>query len=127
MNPFAAHAANMVAYQEMCSEPVNGAAGNTIQYPVSNAGAVAGATKTFAATVGHFVVRQVYVGNGFSPRLVGQAIIQKNILPAGTDFHTGQFLIATQIGGATYVCQIQDIEDTYAEFRLNLWAQNQGA
>ena len=58
---------------------------------------------------------------------MGQAIIRKALLPAGTVFKTGHALIVTQAGGSVRTCQIEDIEDTFTELRLNLWDKNEGA
>ena len=128
MNPFAEHADNMDSYEQECSEPIHGVSTSpSVQYPVDGSGNPTATTKTYVATVGQFMVQQILGSGGFSPQLRGQAIIRKILLPAGTVFHTGQMIVATQVGGSVRVCQIQDIEDTFTEWRLNLWDQNQGA
>jgi len=115
MNPFEAHSNNMAAYESMLAEPVAGATGNSIVYGAAE----------FPAVVGHFVVRQVLVNGGLSPRLIGQAIIQKAHVPKAVIFKTGQLLVVKQIGGSVRRCSIEEVEDTFLEFRLNLWDQNE--
>ena len=127
MNPFEQHADNMRSYEELLAIPIGDKPAPSVQYPLDAGGRVTAGTKTYAATVGQFVIRQVLSNGGFSPRLMGQAIIRKSLLPDGTAFHTGHKLIATQAGGSVRVCQIDDIEDTFTEWRLNLWDVNQGA
>ena len=127
MNPLQQHADSMAAYEAMLAEPIAGSPAPSIQYPLDNSGLPTEATKTYPATVGHFIVRQVLTNGGFSPRLMGQAIVRKAGLPPGTVFHTGQLLIVTQAGGSVRTCQIEDIEDTFTEWRLNLWDKNEGA
>lgn len=125
-NPFQEHADNMEAYEEILAEPINGVVGNFIECTLFNAnGAVPSAQ--YVATVGQFIVRQVLGAGGFSPRLMGQAIVRKTVLPAGTYFKTGQKLKVTQVGGSIRQCQVEDIEDTFTEWRLNLWDVNQAA
>ena len=128
MNPFEEHANNMALYEQECAEPVTGISTTpSVQYPVDGGGQPTSATATYAATIGHFMVEQILTQNGFSPKLMGQAIIRKSLLPVGTSFATGQKLIATQVGGSVRSCQIDSIEDTFTEWRLNLWDNNQGA
>jgi hypothetical protein len=118
MNPFEEHADNMVDYQVELAEPINGFIGDFVVY--------AGAQ--IVAVVGHFVVHQVLVAGGFSPRLIGQAIIQKSALAgSAVNFATGQKLTVKQVGGSIRQCQIESIEDTFTEWRLNLWDKNESA
>lgn len=125
-NPFQEHADNMEAYEEFLSDPINGKTGNTIECGLFNKnGRVASAV--YPATVGRFVVQQILGAGGFSPRLMGQAIVRKSVLPDGTYFKTGQQLTVSQVGGSVRGCQVEDIEDTFTEWRLNLWDKNQGA
>lgn len=125
-NPFEEHAQNMKAYEYMLAVPIDTVVGNFIECALfTAAGPVA--SKQYVATIGQFVLRQVLVAGGFSPRLMGQAIIRKSTLPAKTYFKTGQELKATQVGGSIHQCQIESIEDTFTEWRLNLWSKNQSA
>ena len=117
MNPFQEHAENMEAYEVMMAEPIEGKSGGSVQY----------LGKDIPATVGRFIVRQVFVGAGFSPRLMGQAIVRKAVVPENIVFYTGQQLTVTQVGGSIRECMIDDIEDTFTEWRLNLWDKNEAA
>lgn len=128
MNPFQAHAENMAAYEEVLAEPVPGVTSPapSIEGEVFTAnGAVA--SDVYPATVGHFILEQVLVPGGFSPRLMGQAIVRKAVLPAGAFFKTGRKFTVCQVGGSVRRCQVESIEDTFTEWRLNLWDQSQGA
>ena len=127
MNPFQEHAANMEAYESELSEPINGTTGNTISFPLDLNGNAIDSTNEYPATIGEFVVKQVLIEGGFSPRLMGQAIVRKSVLPPGAAFLSGQLLIAKQIGGSVRTCMVQEVEDVFTEWRLNLWDQNQGA
>jgi len=128
MNPFEEHAGNMALYEQECAEPVTDVSTSpSVQYPLDVSGNPTTKTAAYAATVGQFTIQQILTQTGFSPKLMGQAIIRKSLLPSGTKFATGQKLIATQVGGSVRVCQIESIEDTFTEWRLNLWDTNQGA
>ena len=125
-NPFSEHAQNMEEYENMLSAPIAGGVGNFVTCALfTAAGAVA--EKQYPATVGQFTVQGVLKDGGFSPRLMGQVIIRKSILPAGTYFKTGQKITATQAGGSVRACQVETIEDTFTEWRLNLWDVNEKA
>jgi hypothetical protein len=117
MNPFAAFAANMKAYEAMTSEPVNEAEGNYVLY----------GDNRITAVVSNFMVRQVLVNGGFSPMLVAEAIIQKDAVPEGAVFKTGQNITAVQVGGESHECQIQAVDGDFTEFRLQLVDVNEGA
>ena len=127
MNPFQEHANNMAAYETELAEPINGVVGNSIQYPLAVTGVPSPSTTTYPATVGHFMIKQVLMAGGLSPRLVGQAIVRKSVLKPGVVFKTGQRLLAAQVGGSNRLCQIEEIEDTFTEYRLNLWDISQSA
>jgi hypothetical protein len=117
MNPFSEHAANMEDYEKTLDEPVNNQVGDWIVYGGSR----------FKAVVSHFVQRQVLVAGGFSPRLTAQAIVQKKNVPSTLVFKTGQSITAYQVGGSIHRCQIESAEDTFLEWRINLWDLGQGA
>ena len=100
MNPFEEHAQNMLAYEGLLAEPINGVTGNTITTGLFISGGARVATAVYPATVGHFMVRQVLGVGGFSPRLIGQAIVRKEALPAGAYFTSGQIMDVAQVGGS---------------------------
>lgn len=127
MNPFAEHNLNQQAYEQMLSEPVNNAAGNFISYPLDGTGRPTATTAQYPATVSTFADRDVFGPAGFVRRLVADVIVRKEVLPNGTRFRMGQLLQATAVGGASRVCEVQDVEDTYTEWRLTLWDRNQNA
>ena len=118
-NPFDVHSQLMAQYQEMLAPQVNGMDGNYVIY----------AGNQYPAVVSHFQVQQMLApnGGGFTPMLMGQAIIQKNILPAGINFRSGQFITAAQVGGSVRQCQIESVDDEFGEYRLNLWDKSQKA
>jgi len=110
----------------MLSAPIAGVVGNFVSCALYVAGGSVPEAQ-YPATIGQFVVQQVLKDGGFSPRLMGQAILRKSILPAGTYFKTGQKITATQAGGSVRSCQVDSIEDTFTEWRLNLWDVNEKA
>lgn len=129
-NPFEEHSNHMADYEGMLADPVTGvtsAAGCSITCALFIAGAASVASATYPAIVGHFIVRQALKAGGFSPQLMGQAIVRKNALPAGATFRSGQKLTVAQVGGSIRQCQVEDIEDTFTEWRLNLWDTNEKA
>ena len=126
INPLAEQDANMAEYENLLAEAMDDVAGNFINCAVWVSGGSVAAAQ-YPATVGHFVVRQILGPGGFSPRLMGQAIVRKANLPDGAFFKTGDKLTVTQAGGSVRACQVEDIEDTYTEWRINLWDVNQGA
>lgn len=117
-NPFAEHAQNMQAYQDLLSEPVSGDPGeNTI----TTAGG------TFQAIVGQFIRRDVLINGGVSMHLIGEVIVQKSAMPIGTVFSLNQEVIARPIGGGCRKCAIFGVDYTFTEWRLQLWDQFEGA
>lgn len=127
MNPFQAHADNMAAYEIELEQPIAGMVGNSINAALWNSNGKTNPAANYPATISRFEIKQVFGNGGFSPRLMGQAIVRKSVLPAGTYFRTGDRLTAVQSGGSVRSCQIEDIEDQFTEYRLNLWDVNQGA
>lgn len=127
MNPFQEHDANQLEYEAELAQPINGVVGNTIQFPLDNKGNVIPTTATMPATISHFVMKDLLVDGGISPQLVGQAIIRKAVVPANTHFRRGFLVIANQVGGSSRGCVISDVEDTFTEWRLNLWDKSERA
>jgi hypothetical protein len=130
VNPFDEHAANMAGLEAIYAQPTaNGATGNYILAALTLANGQTVATAQYPATVGHFVVQQVLTsgGGGFTPRLMGQVVVRKNVLPATAQFHTGDQLTVAQVGGSVRKCQVENVEDTFTEWRLNLWDTSQFA
>ncbi|MDE2019955.1 MAG: hypothetical protein KGJ13_06455 [Patescibacteria group bacterium] len=119
MNPFDAHAQLMGQYQTILAEPANGGQqGDVIVY--------AGAKIT--AVISDFKIDDlVRLAGGVSPRMTGQAIVQKSAVPRTVQFKVGQNLTVTQVGGSVRNCQIESLDDVFTEFRLNLWDMAQNA
>ena len=111
MNPFQEHSLNMQDYEITLADPVNNVVGDYIVY---------GGSK-FTAVVSRFEQRQVLVAGGFTPRFLAQVIVQKKNVPTTTVFKTGQAVTAYQVGGGIHKCQVESVEDTFLEWRINLW------
>jgi hypothetical protein len=71
-------------------------------------------------------LKPVLGAGGFSPRLMAEVIVQKDIV---TDlrFRVGQSLTAVQVGGESHDCQIKEIGGTFTEWRLQVVDVNEGA
>lgn len=108
----------MAAYLAMCAEPIVPNVGeNTITIQSGK----------FPAVVGQFIVRPILINGGVQNHLMGEVIVQKSSLPAGTVFVFGQTITATQIGGTAHNCLVHEMHDTFAEWRLQLMDVNEGA
>jgi hypothetical protein len=118
MNPFQAHAENMKAYEEMCAEPVN---------PEVQENTITIQSGTYTAIVGAFLRRDIFINGGVSPHLIGEVIVQKSVLPTGTKFSFGQKITAVPIGGPAHQCQVYGQDNTFTEWRLQLFDVNEGA
>lgn len=116
-SPFEAHDRNEALWDATMAETVNGKPGASVVF----------GGKTYPASVGPFFIKQIFQGGGFSPRLTGQAIVRKANLPALPAKFVGQQMLVNQPGGSSRTCQISDVEDTYTEWRINLWDVSQGA
>ena len=115
-NPFEVHNHFQALYEKRLAVPIDGRAGNFITY----------LNEQYPATISPFRVMQRLKpdGGGFQSFLTGQAIVRKEVLPAGTVFKSGYRLSATQVNGSTRDCQVDSVEDTMTEWRLNLWDVN---
>lgn len=117
-NPFKFFSNLMTQYQGLLDTPIEG---------LETADWVIYAGAKIKAVIGAFEFREIITPGGLSPRLYGQAIIQKANLPRTVKFSTGQKLQAYQVGGTVKNCQIESVEDDFLEIRLNLWHQAQNA
>lgn len=118
MNPFAEHSLNMKSYGDLLSEPViSSVKENTITISAG----------TFPAIVGKFVHADILVDGGLQKHLMGEVIVQKSDLPAGTYFTLGQNITAVEIGGGVHTCRVHESHNVYAEWRLQLIDENEGA
>lgn len=129
MNPFAEHDLNQQDYEQLLTaEQVNGKDGNSLQFPLdTNGRPIQGTTQSYPATISPFANKDFFGPAGFVSMLVAQAIVRKAVLPPGTNFNKGQFVIVTAVGGSTRLCQVNDVTSTFTEYRLELDDKNEGA